>query len=427
MCGSELQECPNKRKGPQNLKGAIKRSSRPFRDKPLSAATMEPPIKRLHHLDAARALLLLLGLPFHVATKAIFESEPAAIAFQTSPIIGGYASITHIFRMFAFFMLAGYFAGMMRERKGTGEWVRERARRLGLPLLASVATLGVIQFQLQTMALHKPSPHFLGLPIALDHLWFLIVLLGFCLCYAAIPINRIVPGERIKRAMVLTGPGAIAMMLALGAWGIVRIATEMLVPPIPNAPSETLLWQQFVFHAAPFALGVAAWHGRIGEQVFALRNRMILPAIGLMLLVYIPLDPLIRPALGKEIYPDLAGTLILRTIELPLAYLIALALFRLLAATVRHASGAVTFFVDGALAIYLFHLVWAMLILPHARTLPLPPELQWLAATTAVVLLSIVSYLAIRTSNLTSILFCGTPMKARTDPLAPTATASHST
>ena len=69
------------------------------------AQSSHTPAQRLYHLDAARALLLLLGLPFHVATKAIFESEPAAIAFQTSQVIDGYLSVTHIFRMFAFFML----------------------------------------------------------------------------------------------------------------------------------------------------------------------------------------------------------------------------------------------------------------------------------------------------------------------------------
>lgn len=369
---------------------------------------MAPPVKRLHHLDAARALLLLLGLPFHVATKAIFESEPAAIAFQTSPVIGAYASITHVFRMFAFFMLAGYFAGMMRERKGGAGWIRERARRLGLPLLASLATLGVVQFQLQDLLLHKASPHFLGLPIALDHLWFLIVLLAFCLTYVAIPAGRLIPGERLKRALILDGPDSLLLLLALAAWGLVRYAAEQ-VPPIPDAPSETLLWQQYLFHAAGFALGALAWHGRIGEQIFALRKPVILPAIAILLACYIPLDPLIRPALGKEIYPDLAGTLTLRALELPLAYLMALALFRLLSVLVRAPSRLITFFVDGALAIYLFHLVWAMLVLPHARTLPLSPEAQWLVATLGVVLLSIASYLVVRTTNITSILFCGTP------------------
>ena len=372
---------------------------------------MTTPAKRLHHLDAARALLLLLGLPFHVATKAIFESDPAATDFQQSLLIGGWASITHVFRMFAFFMLAGYFAGMIRERKGTRAWLAERTRRLGLPFLASLLTLGTLQYQLQDTLLGKTSPPFLGLPLALDHLWFLVVLLGFCVTYAAVPLQWLRLGERLQKAMLLSGPGGLVLLGLLAVWGLVRYATEQ-VPPIPDAPSETLLWQQYVFHAAGFALGVLAWQGRIGERLFALRSRWIGLGIVLLLVPYVPLDPLIRPALGKEIYPDLAGTLLLRALELPLAYLMSLALFRLLAWGIRGPSRMVTFFVDGALAIYLFHLVWAMVLLPQVRSLPLPPEAQWLLGASAVLLMAVASYLVVRSTNLTSVLFCGTPRKS---------------
>ena len=383
---------------------------------------MSSPAKRLHHLDAARALLLLLGLPFHVATKAIFESTPPAVDFQQSLLIGGWASLTHVFRMFAFFMLAGYFAGMIRERKGTKAWLAERTRRLGLPFAASLLTLGALQFHLQDLLLHKSSPMFLGLPLALDHLWFLVVLLGFCVTYAAVPMQRLRPGSGVQRAMLLEGPGALILLASLALWGLLRYALEQ-VPPIPNAPSETLLWQQYVFHAAGFALGVLAWHGQLGERIFALRSRWIIPGIVVLLVPYVPLDPLIRPALGKEIYPNLAGTLTLRALELPLAYLMSLALFRLLAWAVRGPSKVVTFFVDGALAIYLFHLVWAMIVLPQARALPLPAEAQWLVSAAAVLLLAVLSYLAVRTTNLTSILFCGAPLKEAASAAAPVSPA----
>lgn len=383
---------------------------------------MSSPAKRLHHLDAARALLLLLGLPFHVATKAIFESTPPAVDFQQSLLIGGWASLTHVFRMFAFFMLAGYFAGMIRERKGTKAWLAERTRRLGLPFAASLLTLGALQFHLQDLLLHKSSPAFLGLPLALDHLWFLVVLLGFCVTYAAVPMQRLRPGSGVQRAMLLEGPGGLILPASLALWGLLRYALEQ-VPPIPNAPSETLLWQQYVFHAAGFALGVLAWHGQLGERIFALRSRWIIPGIVVLLVPYVPLDPLIRPALGKEIYPNLAGTLTLRALELPLAYLMSLALFRLLAWAVRGPSKVVTFFVDGALAIYLFHLVWAMIVLPQARALPLPAEAQWLVSAAAVLLLAVLSYLAVRTTNLTSILFCGAPLKQAASAAAPVSPA----
>ena len=127
--------------------------------------------------------------------------------------------------------------------------------------------------------------------------------------------------------------------------------------------------------------------------------------------VHLPLDPLLRPALGKEIYPDLTGALVLRAIELPLAYLMSLALFRGLAALVTRPSRLVTFFVDGALAIYLFHLVWAMMLLPAVRALPLRPEFQWLLAATGVLLLATLSYVIVRSNRLTATLFCGTPAR----------------
>lgn len=371
---------------------------------------MSSPVKRLHHLDAARAALLLLGLPFHVATKAFFEMDPPAAAFQQSLAIGSWASVTHVFRMFAFFMLAGYFAGMMRERKGGTAWLAERSRRLLLPLAASLATLGLIQFRLQDALLHKPSPQFLGLPVALDHFWFLIVLFAFCAVYVAIPARCIAPRESAQRAMLLSGPGSLILLLALAGWGLVRFGVEH-IPPIPDAPFETLLIQQFVFHAAGFALGVMAWHGKIGDRFFALKNRLLIPAIFVLLAIYVPLDPLIRPALGKEIYPDFTGSLILRAVELPLAYLMAMALYRLLFVIVRGPHRLITFFVDGALAIYLFHLVWAMIVLPHALAMPMPPVAQWLLASTATMLLSISSYLIVRSTNLTRVLFCGAPPK----------------
>lgn len=374
-------------------------------------------VPRLHHLDAARALLLLLGLPFHVATKAIFESNPGAIVFQQSLLIAGWASVTHAFRMFAFFLLAGYFAGMIRERKGARAWMGERVRRLGLPFLASLFTLGALQFQLQDSLLHQPSHRFLGLPLALDHLWFLIVLLGYCTVYAAIPARMIAPTPRIRQAMLMAGPESIGLLAALALWGLVHYATEWL-PVITDGPSETWVLHQFVFHAAAFALGVVAWHGNIGSRLFALDNRWIAPGMAVLLVPYLMIDPLLRPALGKEIFPDAAGAFAFHAIELPLGWLMALALFRVLAWAMRRPSRIVGFFVEGALAIYLFHLVWAMVVLPWARALPLPAEAQWLIASAAVLLLSVSSFLIVRTTRLTSALFCGAPPRPSA-PLAP--------
>jgi hypothetical protein len=44
--------------------------------------------QRLHHLDAARAVLLLLGIPFHVGTTATMILSPGFPAWMANPVLG---------------------------------------------------------------------------------------------------------------------------------------------------------------------------------------------------------------------------------------------------------------------------------------------------------------------------------------------------
>ncbi len=70
--------------------------------------------QRLHHLDAARAVLLLLGIPFHVGTTATMILSPGFPAWMANPVLGVGLSFIHSFRMSAFFILAGYFSGVVQ-------------------------------------------------------------------------------------------------------------------------------------------------------------------------------------------------------------------------------------------------------------------------------------------------------------------------
>jgi glucan biosynthesis protein C len=151
---------------------------------------------RLHHLDAARAVLLLLGIPFHVATTATMILSPGFPGFVADPAVGIGLSFIHAFRMSAFFMLAGYFPGMASQRRGRHDWLADRMMRVALPLVASVASSAS-----SNTASRSCSPRLgagYGWPVAFEHLWFLIVLLGyFHLCRCA----------RVSRAFP-TGCGA---------------------------------------------------------------------------------------------------------------------------------------------------------------------------------------------------------------------------
>jgi len=126
--------------------------------------------QRLHHLDAARAVLLLLGIPFHVGTTATMILSPGLPAWMANPVLGVGLSFIHSFRMSAFFILAGYFSGMASARRGRMPWLQDRMMRVALPLAASIATLAVIQYHLKVMLSAAWAPGLYGWPLAFEHL-----------------------------------------------------------------------------------------------------------------------------------------------------------------------------------------------------------------------------------------------------------------
>ena len=87
---------------------------------PLASTTPPPPSgERLHALDALRAIALLLGVVLHSAMS--FLPSPVIPIWivadnQPTPVMGAVFFAIHLFRMAAFFLIAGYFANLLLER-----------------------------------------------------------------------------------------------------------------------------------------------------------------------------------------------------------------------------------------------------------------------------------------------------------------------
>ena len=100
---------------------------------------------RLHHLDALRAIAMLLGVFLHAALAYLpvdwpvrdLEGDGAAAAG-----LGISVALIHGFRMPLFFFLSGYFTAMLRARRGIGGMLRQRAARIAIPL--GLATLTIV-------------------------------------------------------------------------------------------------------------------------------------------------------------------------------------------------------------------------------------------------------------------------------------------
>ncbi|MCZ7862337.1 glucans biosynthesis protein MdoC [Agrobacterium salinitolerans] len=151
-----------------------------------------------HYWDPLRALLMLLGIPYH-ASLLYSHALPWDIKdFDTSPLLSALGAALVTFRMPSFFLVAGYFSTMVIGKKGKMRWLRQRFLRLGVPFVVAVLLLGPSQlFLLQLAGVAKgdiPADRLLeSLPGLLRpseewimHLWFLPALIFYSVLLAGL-------------------------------------------------------------------------------------------------------------------------------------------------------------------------------------------------------------------------------------------------
>ena len=198
-------------------------------------------VSREHALDALRAAMMLLGLVIHSAAAYTSNPDRSAWPFQDprNHVFFDLLAISiHIFRMPVFFVMAGFFAALLYERDGVRGFVRNRTRRVLLPLLVFwpvVMPLVALAFVFAMRRVGAPPPasdllrpSLLRAPI-LGHLWFLYDLVIF---YAAAAL--LIPhAEKISpriRESVHRGFVAVATHM----WGGVVLALATTLPLMPE-------------------------------------------------------------------------------------------------------------------------------------------------------------------------------------------------
>lgn len=196
-------------------------------------------IDRLHGLDALRGGALLLGVVLHAAMAYTPMPMWVVADSQTSPVASATFFAIHIFRMTAFFLIAGLFAHMMLGRRGPVGFLRDRLLRIGgpltvfwMPVLAAIIAVLVWVAVINnggTMPDGPPPPPLTVETFPLTHLWFLWVLLIF---YAGM--------------LVLRAP--FAVLDRKGGWGRVAdrltgVVVSPLTPAILAVPLAVALYQ----------------------------------------------------------------------------------------------------------------------------------------------------------------------------------------
>jgi glucan biosynthesis protein C len=218
---------------------------------------------RLHHLDALRALTMVLILPAH------------AVAMMS--LRGGWNDaestvywLIHSFRLPLFFLVAGFFAALLVESRGTGAVVRNRLVRIGIPLVVVVALVApVLTLLLQDVATadHQANPGGLSVftephPSYVWFLWYLATIYSLALVIRLALRHTPATRERLHR------------------WGA-GVVPSRLAPLLLAVPSALLLYRQPTWIAeAPGAsfvpqLDLLAYYGvffATGWALFAIRG-----------------------------------------------------------------------------------------------------------------------------------------------------------
>jgi peptidoglycan/LPS O-acetylase OafA/YrhL len=236
--------------------------------------------QRIYYLDNLRALAMLLGVYLHGALAYAEPSRSVWLATNPQGSVAVDATIwfIHLFRMSLFFLLAGYFAQLVWERKGLKTFLWGRFLRIVVPFLIFfpvllIATTIVIGFSLAyinepegLMGLivaegKKPIDQRQSPSIGTMHLWFLYYLFWFVVVSVLLSF-----GWRLMRTPSLESPSASFAEPPNGVWSValLLVAPVVLIPatlqagsPMPATESFIPEWWPFAFYGLFYTAG--AW------------------------------------------------------------------------------------------------------------------------------------------------------------------------
>jgi glucans biosynthesis protein C len=226
------------------------------------------PADRLHALDAVRAYALLLGVVLHGA-GAFLAGFPIPLWLDTPSEVGAPVIyyVIHMFRMSAFFLIAGFFARVLVERRGVTAFIKDRGKRVALPLVLFLVVVGLttglgfalgalphgVDYLLSLAQAQQPTPGAAPPPQAaalagfnLGHLWFLYYLLIFYVL--ALALRWLVLAVDTRGALAAAADSIVRFVMR-GVWGPVLIAL-----PIAAYLWQLEGWNEWLGLPAPFLL-----------------------------------------------------------------------------------------------------------------------------------------------------------------------------
>jgi glucan biosynthesis protein C len=385
---------------------------------------------RIYYMDAARALMLLLGIPFHVSEVYRVSGDFLVSSPDTSYIASFISASVHVFRMPGFFLMSGFFAALILARRKAQVWLKDRAVRLGVPLIAATLLLGPNEFAIRVMINYAaqnvtywqaiqaiPTVPILQL---VSHRWFLIVLLMFCVTVLVIRKPMLAFVSRFRdSAGDSVKIGALAIVLLLMPFATIfagKVAGEWFV----QSADLKFIAQQYTENLFFFLLGFVAYS--LDKSLDRFLRWGVLDLLGaLAAITYIvTYFAFYRP--GQCIIScEQAGlvTLVRISVEALAAFFTVKLFYLFMRATVNSESKVVRYFVDASFCIYIVHAIFYTTLAGVFLQVRWPPIIEMAIISAGTVLGAVIVFEIMRRSTLLSYILNGGPVKRP----APTFTA----
>jgi glucans biosynthesis protein C len=371
-----------------------------------STASAKP--QREHFWDSLRAVLMLLGIPYHVALSYMVGRQWIVKSGEGVTGFIELARFISLFRMPAFYLIAGYFAAMLLARREPAVWLQGRFRRLGIPFVTSIIVLVPVMnwfCEISNLPLQAAIDSWIGNSLKsggywVRHLWFIIVLLYFCcaiawLARAKTGFAKARLPERIDR---LAGRHMVAALLVLaaivGLWEALAVEAFYIAGLNTNIIQEILRVDQTIIYAPWFALG--CFLQRSHETVAQVTRYSHLVAVLAVIAVVLAI------VTKEQVHPAL-----FRFIETFAAMLMTQLSISIAAHLFDRPIPVVQRFTAASFVIYLFHLPVICGLVFAGQYVPLPPLVKAVAVMVLTLLLSYAAWLVIERSKALALMFDG--------------------
>lgn len=283
---------------------------------------------RYHYMDNLRALAMLLGIVFHAALaySPMMQNLWMAASSDNAVVIDVVAWFSHTFRMPLFFLVSGFFALMLIDKRGNGSFLKQRAKRIALPFVIFMPLVIIAVFSsvgwaagaienpspmLQFIAMMQNNPEPPDMPFSTMHLWFLFNLMQFCLVFAVLARIGFFD-SRLTRFM--SHPAVLVFVLPL------LLVPALLSQHLPLPAPERIypqMWSFGFFGVFFLAGGVLFRHQNVIEALQKYQWILLVSALVLygMFYSYLPKEPMTLADMAMQMQsPEFTQTQIIKAV-----------------------------------------------------------------------------------------------------------------